>query len=399
MSNMESGKKVLYFDCFSGISGDMACGALGHLTGMEEVPMEVLKSLHLREVSASLASAKSCGIMGRRLEINFNSEAQEERTLTTILKLVELSSLSLDVKEKVMHTFNLLAEAEGRVHGTSPDQVRFHEVGSVDSILDIAVFHQYISIINPHVIHCSPLPGGGGSVKTSHGEYPVPAPATIEVLKRMDAGLVNNNLPGEVVTPTGAVLIAACNAIFSKPPVIRLKGCGYGVGTREIESRPNILRVIEGELLYSPGKDRVYVLETNVDDMSPQHVEILMERVFEAGVLDFFITPVQMKKNRPGWLFTAILEEEYLGSALSSIFSSSTTTGIRVRETGRVKLERAPGSVRTVHGEVRVKVIEYPQGYFRAVPEYDDVKRISKEKGVSPRDLIWEVDRTWRRKK
>lgn len=399
MNRMPSGKKILYFDCFSGISGDMACGALADLTGREDVGSEVARNLGFDGVRVVVAGATSFGIRGKRFEVACGEAEVVPRSLATIRGLFEDSALPGEVISDTVRAFTVIAEAESRVHGIVPDKVHFHEIGAIDSIVDIATFFSYLHVLKPDIIYCSELPPGMGSVTTDHGTYPIPAPATLEIVKGTGAVFKQAEFHGEAVTPTGAALIVSAGARFEPVPPFTVAGAGYGVGQMVIPERPNVLRAIWGEAHFSPSGDRAVVVETNVDDMSPQHVEMLMERMFEMGALDFYITPVQMKKNRPGWVFTAIASEQEIGGVVSALFSLSTTTGIRIAESRRVKLRRERELVETSYGSVAVKVIEFPDGWERAVPEYDDVKRIAAEKAAPVHKILQEVDSAWRKGK
>ncbi len=399
MNRIYSGKSILFFDCFSDISGDMACAALADLSGREDVGAKVARDLGLRGVSVDVVDRTSSGISGKGFQVTTNSREAVPRNLEVIRSLFEDSSLPDEVVAGSIEAFTCLANAESIIHGVSPGEVHFHEVGAVDSIVDIATFFSYLNLLKPDLVYCSDLPPGRGSVATDHGTYPVPAPATLELLKGTGAVLRQAEFQGEAVTPTGAALIVSAGAKFQPAPSFTVTGTGYGIGRMVIPERPNVLRVIRGEALFSPSGDRAVIMETNVDDMNPQHVEILMERMFEMGALDFYITPVQMKKNRPGWLFTAIVGEQNIGGALSALFSATPTTGVRITEAGRVKLKRSVENIETAYGPVAVKVIEYPDGWKRAVPEYEDIKRITAGGSVAIPELLREVDRAWREKK
>jgi uncharacterized protein (TIGR00299 family) protein len=377
----------------------MACGALADLSGQVEVGSQVAGDLGLGGVRVEVVSKDSFGISGKGFEVTSSVREEVPRNLETIKTLFEESNLPGDVVANSIRAFTRLAEAESHIHGVPPGEVHFHEVGAIDSIIDVATFFYYLYLLKPEIIYCSELPPGMGSVKTAHGTYPLPAPATLELLKGTGAVFRQVEFQGEAVTPTGAALIISAGAKFQQMPSFTVTGAGYGVGRMVIPERPNILRAIWGEALFSPSKDRVVIMETNVDDMNPQHVEILMERMFEIGALDFFVTPVQMKKNRPGWLFTAILGEQDVGGALSALFSVTTTTGVRITETERVKLQRSAEQIETSFGPVSVKVIEYPEGWKRAVPEYEDIKKIAKVEPLSLGEIVKEVERAWRKGK
>ncbi len=389
---------ILYFDCFSGISGDMACGAMADISGELEVPEMVVSSLRLESVSARINRRESWGIAGKTLEVKYDRRKAKERNLPQIRDLIDRSDLPGEVKESALKAFTLIAGSEAKIHGVAPDEVTFHEVGAVDSILDITVFFRYLHLMEKMSCFCSPLPMGKGEVEISHGRYPLPAPAVLEILKGTEAVLLESPFDGEAVTPTGAALLVSSGTRFVSPPPYSVREVGYGVGTREIPGRPNICRVVRGEVAGSKERDEVLLVETNVDDMNPQHVELLMESAFDSGALDFYVTPVHMKKNRPGWLFSILTTEQFLHAVTGALFSLSTTTGIRVSKVKRYKLKRKEKRVKTSFGEIRVKVIEQPDGFTRAVPEYDDIKRLVSDRSASLWAVLQEVDEAWRRR-
>lgn len=395
---MPSGKKLLFFDCFSGLSGDMACAALADLTGKHEVGLQAARDLGFKGVRVTVVGKTSFGISGKGFEVSPGPRDNIRRDLRAITALFENSKLPGYVIGHSIEAFTKLAMAESQIHGVAPEEVEFHEIGAVDSIIDIATFFSFLHVLGPGMICCSDLPPGKGSVRTDHGTYPIPAPATLELLKGTGAVFAQAEFPGEAVTPTGAALMVTAGARFEPMPPMTVSGTGYGIGRMIIPERPNVLRILLGDALFSPAGDRIVTMETTVDDMNPQHVEILMDRIFEMGALDFYISPVQMKKNRPGWIFTTIAGEQDVGGIVSALFSLTTTTGVRITETGRLKLRRDVVMVETAFGPIAAKVIEFPDGCFRAVPEYDDIKRIAAEKMVPVMELVKEVEEVWRKR-
>ena len=388
--------RVLYFDCFSGIAGDMTCAALLALTGAEKELRRVLRGLPVRGYSLSVERASSSGMAGIRVSVKLSTRKTTSRHLPEIASLLRRSKLPVGARDRAILCFEHLAEAEAKVHGTTKDKVHFHEVGATDAIVDIASACFLFELLGAPDVFCSSLPGGNGEAWSSHGKIPVPGPAALALLTRAPWRFGEGD--GELVTPTGAALLRAFHASFERPPEMIVRGVGIGVGHKEIPGRANILRVMEGETV--PGgqsRDRVLEMEANIDDMSPQRFELLMERAFAAGALDVAVLPATMKKNRPGWVLRILCPEERLEIVSSAVFSLSTAIGLRYHVCDRLKLARRMGTVKTRFGNVRVKEAELPDGSKRPVPEYDDVRRIVRAGKASFEEVAWEVARKWRR--
>ena len=328
--------KIAYFDAFSGISGDMTVGALLHLGVSLDALRAELAKLPLSGYRLSQAERLLSGIRATKFEVEV-TEPLGERSFRAIARMVQESGLIPQVKETALRIFTVLAEAEGRVHGIAPEAVHFHEVGAVDSIVDIvgAAFGLYALGIEK--VYASALPMGKGLVPSRHGVLPIPAPATVELLKGLQVRLEDGS--AEMVTPTGAAIIAAV-AQQGAVPQLQLIAVGYGAGERTLPDRPNLLRVLLGNLVETPREEQLLVLETNIDDLNPELYEHVMERLFAAGARDVFFLPIQMKKNRPGvllWVLGEVADREKL-SAL--IFAETSTLGIRSYPVARVALRR-----------------------------------------------------------
>ena len=389
-------KKILYFDCFSGIAGDMTCAALLSLSGGEKELRRALRGLPLGGYRISVENRLSAGMAGTRFGVKLSSRNVPSRNLSDIVSLLRRSALPEGARSRAISAFDLLAAAEAKVHGTKKEKVHFHEVGAVDAIVDIASACFLFDQVGPCEAWCSALPGGSGEAWSSHGKLPVPGPATLTLLTgapwRFGEG------EGEMVTPTGAALLRAFDVSFGRPPEMTVRGVGVGLGAREIPGRPNILRVVEGEpSAAARGRDRVLEVEANIDDMNPQRFELLMERSFAAGALDVAILPATMKKNRPGWVLRILCPEERLEIVSAAVFSLSTAIGLRFHACDRLKLARKIGVVETRFGRVRVKEATLPDGSVRAVPEYDDVKRIVRSSKATFEEVALEVAAKWRR--
>jgi uncharacterized protein (TIGR00299 family) protein len=387
--------RIAYFDLISGISGDMTVGALLHLgLPLEKLERELKKLQGLRyrlEVSKKLVN----GIKATRFRVRTKEEGAG-RSWKKIRELIKQSSLGSDVKERGIDIFSRLAEAEGRIHGVSPERVHFHEVGAVDSIVDImaAAIGTHYFKIDSFVFSSVPL--GRGVVPSSHGALPVPAPATMELLKGISVQWTN--LDGETITPTGAAILSALASHVGEMPQMTIEKIGYGAGEREFPDRPNLLRVLLGDKGPAWGSDEMLVLETNIDDMNPEIYDYVMDRLFAAGARDVSLSPIQMKKNRPGTLLRIIGEPSTRDKLAEIIFKETSTIGIRYYPVNRMVLKRVPLRLKTRFGPVRVKMVEEPGGEKRAVPEYDEMRKLAEAKRVPIKWLYDEVLRSFKEK-
>jgi uncharacterized protein (TIGR00299 family) protein len=377
--------KILYFDCFSGISGDMTLSALLDLGLPREKLKAELQKLGLGNYSLEIYQGNRSGIAALGLEVRVGPREEHHRHFADIRRMIENSPLGQRVKDSSLAVFQRLAEAEGKVHKRDLEEVHFHEVGAIDSIVDIVGTAIGIDYFRPEVIFSSELPMGRGFVQCQHGRLPLPAPATLEILKGYP--LKSVEVEGELVTPTGAAIVAALSSKAVPFPAMTVQGVGYGMGKKEFSDRPNLLRLVLGE---APGKyltDRVAVLESNIDDMNPEFYDYLMERLFRLGALDVSLSPVMMKKNRPGTLLRVIAEEKDTEKLSEAVLQESTTLGVRNYLVDRKKLPREVREVETRFGKVRVKV----SGDLRFQPEYDDCRRVAMEKGVPIQEVYLEA--------
>ncbi|MBM4273535.1 MAG: nickel pincer cofactor biosynthesis protein LarC [Deltaproteobacteria bacterium] len=370
-----------YFDCFAGVSGDMTLGALIDLG---------LDVRELREV-LSLTAQTDIELTTRRLEKNhltgvkveFASDfPQPTRSYAEICALLNQAPVSDGVRQRSLKMFRMLGEVEARIHGQPLEQVHFHELGGLDTILDVVGAAWGVEKLGITRVFCSSLPMGWGMIASAHGRLPNPAPATMELLKGLP--LYGTDLPGELVTPTGAVILKGLEARYEPCPAMRLTQVGYGAGSRDLPGHPNLLRIYLGEpLAAAPGlRETVSVLETHIDDMNPELYEPLMAGLFAAGALDVALAPIQMKKNRPGVRLTVIAPPAARESLLERLFLDSTTLGVRVMEVERVAARRWPETVDTPYGPLEVKVMEYG-GQRRVMPEYEACRRLAEERGIS----------------
>ncbi len=439
--------KVLYLDCFSGVSGDMLLGALIDAGVPFDGIRDALGTLGLdrpgdgplvwteRVDRAGISATRFCvrgedaahrphSAHGREPHGHDQAHAHEDgghghphahghghghshshghghghshgghdhghahghRTLAEIGRLIDGSALSPAGKARAKALFDRLGTVEATIHGTTLDRVHLHEVGALDSIIDIAGAVHALDVLGPDRIVCSPLNVGGGMVRSAHGLYPVPAPATARLLEGTpiyDGGTQRT----ELVTPTGALLATAYATEFGPVPAMRLSRIGYGAGTRNPADTPNVLRVLIGEATAADPARTVSVIEAEIDDMNPQIFGVLMDRLLAGGALDVFYTPVQMKKNRPGTLLTVIAAPADRERLTAIIFRETTTIGVRHRESARTCLDRETVTITTPDGPVRVKVARHDGRVLNATPEFDDCLRLADASGRPVKDV------------
>jgi uncharacterized protein (TIGR00299 family) protein len=305
--------------------------------------------------------------------------------LEEIFRLIDGSSLSGSAKDRTKHLFTVLGEAEAAIHGTPLERVHLHEVGALDSIIDIAGTVFALEQLGVDRIQSSPLNVGGGTVHSAHGRYPVPAPATLRLLKGLP--VYSGAEQVELVTPTGALLIAGYACEFGPIPAMRVNRIGYGAGTRDFPHAPNVLRVLIGELDAGAPRQSVVVIEAEIDDMNPQIYGVLMDRLLAEGALDVFYTSIQMKKNRPGTLLTVIGSPSHRDRLTATIFRETTTIGVRYREMARECLDREIVTVETALGSVRVKVARQGSDILNVSPEFEDCVRLATEHGRPVKEI------------
>lgn len=426
--------KILVYDPFSGISGDMHMGAMVDLGVPRQYLIDSLKALNLPGWHLEFKADQRKGISGTRAIVAVEGEdhghdhehdhehehehhthhdhgghdhthehgAHEEpehghshphRGLKEIREIVEKSALSQRVKERSMRMFDLIARAEGKVHGKDPEEVHFHEVGAVDSIVDIVAAAAAIEYLAPDKILSFPPELGGGFVRCAHGKIPVPAPATVEILSGVESrrGAVQK----ETTTPTGAAILKANVHEFVETSAYKVSRTGYGVGSRDTEI-PNVLRVFLAEAETSgetfgeavgETETEALIMECNIDDMNPEFYDHVLTTLFKAGVKECYLTPVYMKKNRPGMLLTVMTVHEHREKIREIVFRETTTAGIREYPVTQTMLERSFETVKTEFGEVRVKSLYYRGDCISRKPEYDDVKALAEEGKVSLKEI------------
>ncbi|MEZ5422958.1 MAG: nickel pincer cofactor biosynthesis protein LarC [Pyrinomonadaceae bacterium] len=381
--------KTLYFDCFSGASGNMILGGLLELGVDADALRNELAKLNLSGIELVIEKVDRSGINSTHVEVKYPHE-HVHRHLKDIVKIIDDSSLSAAVKQRAIAIFTRLAEAEAKVHGIAVERVHFHEVGALDAIVDIVGACIGFEMLGIERFMSSALNLGSGTVEIAHGKFPVPPPAVAELVRGIPVH--SSEGTGELVTPTGAAIITTVCDSYGVLPQITLEQIGYGAGTRDTKGSPNAIRLMVGETaadeVGSKGRvEKLTVLESNIDDASPQVLGFAMEKAFELNALDCWFTPIQMKKNRPATLFTVLCEPADVPKIEGMLFRETTTLGIRRREIERTSLDRSVETVSTEWGEVRVKVSSLGGKIITRKPEFDDLKRIADRTGLTLRSV------------
>jgi pyridinium-3,5-bisthiocarboxylic acid mononucleotide nickel chelatase len=364
---------ILYFDCFSGISGDMTVAALLDLGLPFDYLKEQLLKLNLSGYALSQSPAEKHKISAVKFNVLIEND-KSHRHLNDILSIIDAADLPEKVKDISRRVFRKLAEAEAKVHNTAPEKVHFHEVGGVDAIIDIVGSAIGITYFSPDLIFSSAFPLGRGIVRSEHGMIPIPAPATVEILRGFPVRREEHE--GERVTPTGAAILTTLLELFGTPevaPEFTPLRVGYGAGAMDFPDRPNLLRLILGEVEVDNFSvpETIEVLETNIDDMNPQVYDYLLRRLYSAGAAEVFIAPIIMKKSRPGNLLTVLCKKDLVDKLSDIIFRETSTAGIRFRSEKRKILDREIKTVETDYGPIQVKILKIKDG-IKIQPEYDD---------------------------
>lgn len=374
-------KKIAYFDCFAGISGDMILGALLDIGLPRKDLVAMLGKLPLKGYGLEARRVKRGSLRGTKMTVRLDKGAGKRiRGLDDILHILGRSSLPGPVLSGAEGVFRLLARAESRVHGSVPTEAHFHEVGAVDSIVDIVGSLAGLHLLGIEEVYASALPWNSGIVECAHGKLPVPAPAVAELMKGIP--VYPHHILGELVTPTGVAILKSRASEFGYLPPMRVSGVGYGAGGDRFRGFPNLLRLVVGEASGETAGESVTVVETEVDDMSPELLAYLTGRLLEEGVLDVYTTPVVMKKGRQGQLLTVLCSPEMAPAVTELILRESTTLGVRFHEEKRVAVSRSVMKVVTPYGRVRVKAARRPGAEIALSPEYDDCVGAARKRGV-----------------
>jgi uncharacterized protein (TIGR00299 family) protein len=405
--------KILYFDCFAGAAGDMILGALLDAGLPFDELKQALGSLAVEGWDVSVDRVVKTGVTATKFRVHEHAHApsgsgnrkpaavphHQHHHLKHIFAAIERSALTDGGKAKAIKMFRRLGEAEAAIHGTTVEKVHLHEVGAIDSIIDIVGAVFALEWFKAGRIVVSPINVGGGMVKSAHGVFPVPAPATLALLK--NAPVYSSGIEAELLTPTGALILTEYASAFGPVPAMTVDRVGYGAGDRELEETPNVVRVLVGETegikpqAASPKAHQVTVLECEIDDMNPQIFGALMETLYSAGALEVFYAAVQMKKNRPGTLMTVVARPEDRETMTEIVFRESTTIGVRYQELARECLDREMVTVTTPLGPVRFKVARRGGRLFNAQPEFDDLAKLSQERGIPIKDVQALAHKAW----
>jgi uncharacterized protein (TIGR00299 family) protein len=384
--------KIGYFDCFAGASGDMIMAALFDV-GLRETDLaESLSKLGIKPVELSIKDVMRKGIRAKSFSFAFGGKS-ERRAFKEIADLIASSDLSQWVKEKSLTAFRLIADAESRIHGVAPDDVHFHEVGALDSIVDVVGAFSAIRCLGLGRMFASPLALGSGYVDCEHGRIPVPAPATLEIARGIPVR--SWQVSGELTTPTGAAILRTCASEFGPIPRMTVAEIGYGAGSRDIKQIPNVMRLVVGESA-DYDLDRVTQIETNIDDMNPEFFTHIYNDVLSLGALDVWVEHIMMKKGRPGFLLRVLTDRQFVPAISEYILAETTTAGLRLLEVDRWKLPREIVEITTKFGTVAAKVFDLGLRK-RCAPEYEDCVRLAKSAGTSVSEVIEEAKNEFRR--
>ncbi|MBI2835054.1 MAG: nickel pincer cofactor biosynthesis protein LarC [Acidobacteria bacterium] len=422
--------RILYFDCFSGVSGDMILGALVDAGLPIGELRRALGSLAIEGVDVTVERVSRAGVSATKFHVVVKPDQADDhnhghdgqghsrihghhhhdrghdhghdaqhaqphepgthhehahRSLADISELIGRSALSPNGKERARALFTRLGEVEAGIHQMPIERIHLHEVGAIDSIVDIvgAVFG--LEWFGADQIVASPLNVGSGTVQCEHGTFPVPAPATARLLEGVP--IYSSGVAAELVTPTGAVIVTAYAGAFGPLPPMRVERIGYGAGDRDLPEAPNVLRILGGEAAGASAVERIVVLECEIDDMNPQLYGHVMDRLYDAGALEVFYAPVQMKKNRPGTLVTVVARPERRDELAGVLFRETTTIGVRFRDVDRERLDRESLALETPVGTVRVKIARRRGDIVNASPEYEDCARLARERGMSVKQV------------
>jgi uncharacterized protein (TIGR00299 family) protein len=387
--------KLAYFDCFSGISGDMTLGALVDAGCRLELLRDGLNGLQVPGWSLSSEKVWKNGMSATFIGVTTEDQTKH-RSLSAILEILDKSQLSDTVRKNAAAIFRGLGEAEASVHDVPLEKIHFHEVGAVDAIVDIVGACIGFEALGIRKFACSPVNVGGGTAKMAHGVLPVPAPATAKLLQGKPT--YSNGVQRELVTPTGAAIVATLCDQFGPQPPMSVSAIGYGAGSEDLEGQPNVLRIMLGETaekVVLGFDEEISVIEANLDDMNPQIYGYFLEKALAAGALDVYTTPVQMKKNRPGTLLTLLCKPQDANALMSLVFAETTTFGARTYSAQRRTLPRESVNVHTKFGDVRIKLSRVNGSIRHVAPEYEDCRKLATEKNVPLHQVIDEAVRAF----
>lgn len=376
---------TLALEPIGGIAGDMLIAALLHLGAPRSALDEGLRALQLPGLEVELREVEVCGVRALHVEVRAPDQAHVHRPYAAVRELIGRALLPARAKELAQGAFAVLARAEGKIHGVAPETVEFHEVGAWDSVADVVGAALLIDALSPGRIVALPPPSGSGTVLSAHGVMPVPAPATLEILR---GRTLRPSGPGERTTPTGAALLAAWTEEVAALPELVVAAIGYGAGTKRWDDAPNLLRAVLGKEVRAQAGEAAWVLETNLDDLSPQLAAVALEAVLQAGAHDAWLAPVTMKKGRPGQLFGALASEAARAAVEAAIFRETTSLGVRRTRVERSVLDRELVEVQTAYGPVRIKVGRLHGRLLNAAPEFEDCRQAAGRHGVAVKEVM-----------
>jgi uncharacterized protein (TIGR00299 family) protein len=380
--------KIAYFDCFSGASGDMILGSMFDAGLSPRLFKEELKKLRITGIRLKIKKVLRGGISATQVVVEGRGEKRSHRNLKQMLRIIERSGLEAEVKEKSKEIFKRIASVEAEIHQKPMEEIHFHEIGGLDSLVDIAGAVWGLRQMGIDELYVSRVNVGTGFVKCEHGTLPVPAPATLSLMKGKP--IYSSGVEKELLTPTGAALLTSLGFQFGKMPSIKVERIGYGAGRDDL-LHPNLLRLIIGTPAVTSGMEKVSVIETNIDDMNPQFYDYVMERLLGMEVLEVFLTPLLMKKNRPGTLLTVICSPEKIPSVIEFLLSETTTLGLRWHEEERDRADREILTLKTKYGKIRFKLARWEGRLVNLSPEYEDCKRLALKKRAPLKDVFEEA--------
>jgi len=381
---MKNDVRIAYFDCFSGASGDMILAAMIDAGLSPRLLKEELKKLRI-PVHLKICKVLRGGISATRVIVEGRNETKTHRNLKEMLKIIDRSHLEPRIKEKSREIFKRIASVEAEIHQTPMEGVHFHELGGLDSVVDIVGSIWGIGQMGIDKLYVSRVNVGTGFIECEHGILPVPAPATLSLMKGKP--IYSSGIEMELLTPTGAAILTSLSYQFGDMPPMKVERIGYGAG-RDDPPNPNLLRLMIGNPSENSGMERVTVIETNIDDMNPQFYDYIMERLFEMNVLEVYFTPILMKKNRSATLITVICPSEKQPSVTEFLLRETTTLGLRWHKEERVRADREILTLRTKHGRVRIKLAKWEGRVINISPEYEDCKRLASKKKIPLKEIF-----------
>jgi len=385
--------KIAYFDCFSGASGNMILGSMIDAGLSSQRLKEELRKLRLHDVSLKVKKVLKGGIAATLVMVEGEKEKRHSRNLSELFRIIDQSRLEAVIKEKSREVFKRIASVEAKIHRKPLEEIHFHEIGGLDSVVDIVGGIWGIREMGIEKLYVSRVNVGTGFIKCEHGILPVPAPASLALMRGKP--IYSSGVETELLTPTGAVLLTSLGSEFGRMPGMRVEKIGYGAGRDDLP-HPNLLRLIIGREEATAGKEKVMIVETNIDDMNPQFYDHVMERLLGMGVQEVFLTPILMKKNRPGTLLTVICSNQKLPTVIDFLIRETTTIGLRWREEERSCAEREILTLRTKYGEIRFKAARWEGRLVNLSPEYEDCKRLALKKKIPLKEIYEEAKKAER---